>query len=650
MKSLMRLLECVLADASTWCSTSTTRDFNTIARRVKHEGISFLTISLPSFCSDFERSLAEGRVGSECFMGFHKHQALPVLFRGLLSQVFDASTGTLLDEVNHHAVYAVRQICLLNKKVLLPCSKERESKAYENYIETDGSVREFEARLGLWWSSDYHDHESASLPCEPDRAALTSNEGSESSGPSQHQLHNRCGLGERGVPMELASFRSVARFLWGSVLSSESFGNIAENAVPRHGPGATAERISGNRKFKLRKWHQRLDHSFPSDLFCIPNPGCYEELDEIEFVTPEHETPVRVISVPKTLKTPRIIAVEPVCMQYAQQSLMEILVKQLELHPFTRGKVNFTDQTVNQLLALSSSQDGSLATIDLKDASDRVSGRLVWEMLAATPHFREAVFACRSLRADVPGIGIHSLARFASMGSALCFPIEAMLFYTIILSAIARSEGSRLTRSSLLRAASSVRVYGDDIIVPVKYVQVVTSELEYFNLRVNANKSFSTGKFRESCGLDAYDGTRVTPVYVRRLLPTSHHNTAELVSSVSLGNQLYLAGYWRSATYVRDYVERLATVPIVSENSAVLGWRSHRVNYEIQGWDKSLHRWLVKGHVVKTNLRSDLLEGYPALMKFFLKRGKEPIFDVKHLERYGRPVVVYTKRQWAQPY
>lgn len=84
LKSHMRLLECVLADASTWCSTSTTRDFNTISRRVEHEGFSFLTIALPSFCSDFERSLADGCVAPSRFLGFKKRGALPVLLRGLL--------------------------------------------------------------------------------------------------------------------------------------------------------------------------------------------------------------------------------------------------------------------------------------------------------------------------------------------------------------------------------------------------------------------------------------------------------------------------------------------------------------------------------------------------------------------------------------
>jgi len=651
MKSLMRLLECVLADAGTWCSTSTTRDFETVTRRVEHEGISFITITLPTFCQDFESCLESGKVDSSCFLGFKRHGALPVFLRGLLSQVFDASDGTLLKEVNHLAVHAIRQVCLLNKKVLLPCSTERERKAYDSYLETDRSVAAFEASLQNFWasspetcrsSSDAHASETLSHTRESD--SLRGSDCSGSSDASSAKI-----LGGK-TPVELSHFSEVSNLLWGSLFSADSFRVDAGRVLPKHGPGSTAERLPSNRRFSLPTWHRRLDHWFPAADFVIPNSGYIDRLDGVQFVDPEHERPVRVITVPKTLKGPRIIAIEPACVQYTQQAILEILVDRLERYRFTCGSVNFSDQTENQKMALSSSIDGRFATIDLKDASDRVSSRLVWQMLERQPIFRSMVFACRSTRAEVPGKGVHTLSRFASMGSALCFPIEAMVFYTIVLSAILRAEGSRLTPNSLLKVKRSVRVYGDDIIVPVEYVQVVKSELEWFNLRVNDRKSFWNGKFRESCGLDAYDGTPVTPVYVRRNLPSSHRNSEELVSAISLANQLYESGYWRSATYVRSVVDRIATVPYVAKNSSILGWNSYFIQYEIQGWDENLHRYLVKGNVVSSKLRHDHLDDYGALMKYFLKRGSDPYFDARHLERYGRPLVVYTKLRWAPPY
>lgn len=638
MKSLMRLLECVLADASTWCSTSTTRDLKRITRRVEHEGVSFLTIALPAFASDFERSLELGRIDSSLFMGFHKRGALPELFRGLLSRVFDTSTGDLLGEVDPLAVHAVRQVCLLFKKVLLPCSNKRERKAFGNFVETDTSVRVFEESLAAYWTSMPDSFEAS--PNARDSESNTIRDGDRAV--ARHQRGHS--------PAQLEHFKRVSRLLWSSLFTIDSFRVDHDRVIPRHGPGATAERISANARFNIRRWHSRLDEWFPAADFVVPNSGFVDELRELTIVPPESEDPVRVVTVPKTLKTPRIIAIEPACVQYTQQALLEMTVKRLEDYGPTRGHVNFTDQTVNQTLARRSSKDGRLATIDLKDASDRVSARLVWEMLETQKTFRSMLFSCRSTRADVPGHGVVRLHRFASMGSAMCFPIEAMVFYTIVLSAIHRASGRQLTPNSLKKARRGVRVYGDDIIVPVEYVQVVKNELEWFNLRVNANKSFWTGKFRESCGLDAYDGVQVTPVYVRRLLPTSHRNTEELVSAVSLGNQFYKNGYWKTASYLRSYVGRLANVPIVSENSSILGWNSYRTLYEVQRYCYKLHRWLVKGPSIGTVLRHDPLSGHGALMKFFLKRGSDPYQDVKHLERYGRPLSVYTKTRWAQPY
>nr|UJQ85883.1 MAG: hypothetical protein 3 [Leviviridae sp.] len=646
MKSLMRLLECVLADASTWCSTSTTRDLNRIARRVEHEGVSFLTMTLPAFASDFERSLELGRIDTSLFLGFKKRGALPELLRGLLCQVFDASTGNLLKDESHLAIHAVRQICMMFKKVLLPCSDERERKAYDSFIETDRSVAEFEASLEPHWTSMPDGYQAAENSLADGLGEYPSSRDSIDRS-AHYRQYDR--LGDK-CPPQLGHFKQVSGVLWASLFDIDSFRVDFDRVIPRHGPGATAERLAANARYSQREWHERLDLWFPASDFLVPNSGFVDQLADIQMVSPDDERPVRVVTVPKTLKSPRIIAIEPACVQYTQQSIMEILVERLENHKFSKRHVNFTDQTVNQKLALKSSHDRSLATIDLKDASDRVSARLVWEMLETQRTFRSMVFSCRSLRADVPGYGIHSLSRFASMGSALCFPIEAMVFYTIVVSAIHRAEGYPLTPHFLLKARRGVRVYGDDIIVPVEYVQVVKRELEWFNLRVNSNKSFWTGKFRESCGLDAYDGTQVTPVYIRRLLPTSHRNTEELVSAVSLANQFYKNGYWRSASYVRSLVGRLANVPHVMENSSVLGWHSYITMYEAQAWCKTLHRWLVKGHVIGTKLRQDPLEGHGALMKFFLKRGRDPYLDEKHLERYGRPLSVYTKIRWAQPY
>jgi len=55
MKSLMLFLQRVLEDLENLCGTSTRLDLKEIQSRVENEGISFLTISLPSFGEDFQK-------------------------------------------------------------------------------------------------------------------------------------------------------------------------------------------------------------------------------------------------------------------------------------------------------------------------------------------------------------------------------------------------------------------------------------------------------------------------------------------------------------------------------------------------------------------------------------------------------------------
>jgi hypothetical protein len=599
MKSLMQFLLFVLTDVSTLCCACTTRDFKTISARVEHEGISFLTIALPNFCKDFERSLEIGFVDSTLFLGFKKSGPLPCLFRGLVSQVFDAGSGQLLEKPSHDAIFAVRQACLLYKKVNLPCTDKRIEAAFDGYIQCDQEVRDRDRNL----------HRS---------------------------LYERFGC--------------ISDVLWGSSLQSVNLVVRRGTHVPRHGPGATAQRISGNRKFSIKEWHSRLDVFFPSDVFCIPSWNAVESLERIDFLEPDAERPVRVITVPKTLKTPRIIAIEPVCMQYTQQSILEILVPALERSPLLSGSLGFTDQRPNQELALSSSSTGASSTLDLSEASDRVSNLLVLRMLDMLPDLSGAVQSCRSTTADVPGHGVKPLAKFASMGSALCFPIESMVFLTIVLSAILRDQVAPVTLKSIKRALKGVRIYGDDIIVPTEYAHTVIRELSDFGLKVNTAKSFVTGKFRESCGMDAYDGTNVRPTYVRRLFPQSRHDTENVISLFSLYNQLYHAGMWSSAKYLLTMMKNMKIPhPCVAETSPVLGLHSV-LGYETERMCDQLHRPLVFGYTVKSSPRSDPLDGYGALLKFFLKRGSDPFFDVKHLERYGRPERVSIKARWSPSY
>jgi hypothetical protein len=332
-------------------------------------------------------------------------------------------------------------------------------------------------------------------------------------------------------------------------------------------------------------------------------------------------------------------------MQYAQQAVAEALVRELETDNVSRNFVGFTDQTPNQRLAKKGSLDGSLASLDLSEASDRVSNQLVEVLFCGFTHLRDAVAASRSYRADVPGFGIHNLTKFASMGSALCFPVEAMVFATVVFMGIEESNGHKLTRERLKTYAGKVRIYGDDIIVPAEYAHSVMSRLEAFGFKVNRHKSFWTGNFRESCGKEYYRGHDVSIVKLRQLPPSSHKDVEQVISWVSFRNQLYDFGYSQLVDFIDQFLLKVlkGNFPRVGRDSSLLGRYTRELNYDVHSMDRKTHQPLAKGWVVSAKAPRSTISGEGALLKYFLKRGGLPSADEKHLERSGRPRAVSIK-------
>jgi hypothetical protein len=601
MKSLISLWSVLAGEMASRCSTSTTLDVKTVQVRTKHEGLSFLTITLPSFGQDFQSCLDEGMVPDGAFPSFKKvGSCLPSFLRGFTQAVFDSGTGVLLDYPSIEAIYAIRQLTLIFGKILLPCSPERERKAMRDYVQCDTEVKE---NAALLFESDYSD------------------------------------------------FERMAGVLFGPLFSKVDRDIYDGNIVPKHGPGATAERLTSNGKYLNRYWTDRLEKVFHVGDFLYNNSrfidGCY---DDVDFREPGTEMPSRVVSVPKTQKGPRVIAIEPASLQYVQQGLLESITRATS-SCIVDEFIGSESQVPNQQLAQEGSNTGSLATLDLSEASDRVSSELVHRLLARHPLTHEAVFACRSERASVPGNGIISLSKFASMGSALCFPVEAMVFFTIICLAIEKEQGHRFTsHKDLIPLVGAVRVYGDDIIVPVDYVHTVVHYLEHFGARVGAHKSFWTGRFRESCGKEYYEGHDVSIVKVRRIVPNRRQQVAEVVSLVSFRNQLYQAGCWVTVRYLDELIGKiLPYFPCVLPTSQALG-RWSFLGYSPERECEHLHAPLVKAYVMSSKSPRDHLDGEGALLKYFLKRGVEPVFDAEHLKRAGRPRIAYIKPRWVSPF
>ena len=598
MKSLIVLWNTLAEEFARECRTSATMDIKTVQGRVKHEGISFLTISLPSFGKDFQKSLDQGIVSRNAFQGFSWRAGLPQFLGGFLDSVFDRGSGVLLNEPSVEAIIAIRQLTLIYSKILLPCTPARERDAMRCYVECDRQVKE---------------NDSLFL----DDASLE-------------------------------DFHRVSRLLFVNVFTEVDREIYNGELIPKHGPGATANKLIGNEKFNCKTWTDRLQEVFFAEDFLYPNSRYVSE-DGVTYLEPGAEEPVRVISVPKTQKTPRIIAIEPSYVQYAQQAVLESLIPKLEsnLGQF----LGFTDQIPNQEMARSGSEDGLTATLDLSEASDRVSNQLVRKMVSDHPNLLKGLEATRSRKADVPGEGVIRLAKYASMGSALCFPVEAMVFLTLIFLGIEKELNTRFTsRSDFDQFAGRVRVYGDDLIVPIDTVESVISQLELFGARVGSHKSFWIGKFRESCGKEYYNGYDVSIVKFRRMLPTSPSDGPECISLVSFRNQLYEHGRWTTVSMLDSWIRKvLKYYPVVLDSSPALGRKSF-LGYTVDRTCNLLHRPLVKGYVVRSIIPKNPLSDDGALLKYFLKRGSQPFADRRHLERSGRPRAVDIKPRWVTPY
>jgi hypothetical protein len=258
----------------------------------------------------------------------------------------------------------------------------------------------------------------------------------------------------------------------------------------------------------------------------------------------------------KDARGPRYISAEPKEFMWIQQLVARALVECVRRSPFA-DHMAFRNQGINASLALEASKTKRYATLDMEDASDRLSMALVRHVLPS--NITRKLEACRSQLAMLPNGDIVRLRKFAPMGSAVCFPVETIMFFVLTAGCIQAYRGG-----SFAKAAQDVFVYGDDIIVNCEDAAIVMETLEHFALKFNKAKCFIHGSFRESCGMDAFNGVQVTPVKIRRPPPIGRQDASGLISWTATSNLLHMHGYWRCAAEVRRIIERALgdTLPV----------------------------------------------------------------------------------------
>jgi len=477
-----------------------------VFKRTSSEGEGFLTKTLPSLGKAFDKALSLNAPLNAADLRFETQEgsSLPRFLGELFNRVLDHS-GAPLQEPCTDSIGWIRQVCYLFYKYELPYSEQLEQEVISRFEKTEDDL--------------------LTISNELDKLELTVN------AIDPHVRPAKC-------PVTRADTTRKARRLLSNLFVSFDPTDIS----PRHGPGAVATKQRLWEKYRWVNICGRIINMYHLDAYFFASAGhvCDSYQDFHSLGT--ESLPAKVVLVPKDSRGPRLISCEPVDFQWVQQGLGRALVKHVEHYhglrlkgkkgkepPYfkegTAWNVFFTDQSPNQRGALLGSLTGDYVTLDLKDASDRVSVSLVRLLFPA--HIWDYLEACRSCSTVLPSGKELTLRKYAPMGSCLCFPVMALTIWALLTA-----------RAPDQDTADSILVYGDDVIVKRAYALDAIEQLESFGLVINRDKSCIKGFFRESCGVDAFKGVNVTPVRIRTVWSSSPSPEA-YVSWISYANSFY---------------------------------------------------------------------------------------------------------------
>jgi hypothetical protein len=222
-----------------------------------------------------------------------------------------------------------------------------------------------------------------------------------------------------------------------------------------------------------------------------------------------------VFTVPKSTDIDRAACKEPCINMALQRSVGTFIRKRLK----SRAGIDLNDQSINQRLAKVGSTDGSLATIDLKSASDSISRLLVYKLLPLP-----WVELLEDLRSPIgtfadPDTGDNRQIiweKHSTMGNGYTFELESLLFWALSKASTECYDDFYPVLARPISETQLVSVYGDDIICHTRAAVTVIETLRCVGFTTNEKKTFTEGPFRESCGKHYYDGYDVTPFYIRK--------------------------------------------------------------------------------------------------------------------------------------
>jgi hypothetical protein len=587
------------------------RDWERDKARSLHElrvrGMRFLTIDLPALRKHFDKCLEEGLyTPSNLFLSAQvsKRVLVPAFGRDLYLQIFDMQ-GVLRSEPSVYAIADLRQLYEGVGKLFLLCKQEAIDEEVDNFLKIEAELRE--ANLS-WHSDNLFEAQNVRTIHFNDGNAIADNGG----------FANLCP--EPALKLSKGDADTLQRVC--DIVSS-SFGDLhlerddeLVSERPKHGTGRVSNLRKDHSKYDFTKWPAKLDRIFAYDWYATSDLGLgsYQDGLATRYLM-NHEDPSKLIAVPKTMSGPRLIGSEPNYHLWIQQ-LVRAQIEARVSHTPLRHCISFGDQTKNRKMARSSSVVGYLATVDLKNASDRLSAWTVERVFRANITILERIHASRTrtMRGILREVPFHiKLRKCFTQGSACTFPVQTLVYSMIAISSVIITNGERVNRKSVTRAAEQVRVFGDDIIIPTSALPKLTEILQFLQLKVNMTKTFHKGKFRESCGMDAYLGVDVTPARVRAFSVKPSHEV--LASMIEGSNNFFKRGLWHVAAWLQSHCQsvELPMVPYEDNEIQVRNSKTLRVSggytsfcgYSIghlrTRWNPNLHRQEVRYHSLVSN-------------------------------------------------
>jgi len=359
-------------------------------------------------------------------------------------------------------------------------------------------------------------------------------------------------------------FRSYFRAALDSVASELSPFDIINEGGLQIGPGSNVGVDS--RTFYTKVFEGPLTGTNPW-LFQVyrsitDRSATWREAEEYRLAHCLHMTVVpgnKLFYVPKNKEIARTAATEPLLNLMVQAALGNFLTREV-LPPL--GIRLSHQQFRNREAALDASASGKMATIDLSSASDSISLALLEQI--CPPNFMAVIRSCRSPVTILPDGREHTLRMVSSMGNGFTFPLETLILSCAVKAAYSidgfrHSSGSR-----------DYFVFGDDIICRNECTEALFVLLKHLGFSVNAKKTFTEGPFRESCGVDAWEGFDVRGVYVKTL--ELDHHIYSAVNRLQRWGARHCVCLRETVRFLLDHLSKpLLRVPFASGDCS--GWQ-----------------------------------------------------------------------------